>query len=113
MEKLRTFERQVLRHTTGLYKQPGSYIYYRNAEVYNKAKIIRIDNFMTKQALKFVGRCATSENELVRNITTQQVNTNDVYKGIQHLQQMHEENLLYDGDKIKYYNGVYDSSQYT
>jgi len=111
MEKLRKLERKCLRQATGLYRR-DNLKYYKSQLVYDKAKIIRIDNYLARQALKFLDRCEGSDNQLIREICTQQVGINDRYKGIQHMKSLKEEGQLFDGERIKYYNGGFSSSQY-
>jgi hypothetical protein len=111
MEEIRKLERKCLRHATGLHRKDG-YKYYKNKEVYDSAKIIRIDNFMTKFALNFLDKCGSSENGKIRELTRQHITSEDKYKGIQHFKLLHEEGQLYDENRIKYYNGRFDASQY-
>jgi hypothetical protein len=111
MEEIRKLERRCLRHATGLYRRDTGK-YYKNQNIYDKAKITRIDNFMMTAALKFIRRCETSNNQKIRNITQQEVSIQDTYKGIQHIKLLNEDGQLYENNKIIYYNGGYDASQF-
>lgn len=111
MEKIRTFERRFLRHITGLNRR-NNFKYHKNKDLYNKAKINRIDNFLLKQALKFAAKLDCSENSKIQNLTHQEVSLDDEHYNINHLKLLKRENRLYNDKNIIYFNGAYDNAQY-
>ena len=60
MEKIRLFERKCLRTCLNSYRKPESHYkhYISNKKIYNKAKIIRVDNFIIKLIRKHYARAA-------------------------------------------------------
>lgn len=57
MERLRTFERMVLRHAANVYRGVGSFRYINNTRLYERADCPRIDRHIAELALRFFERC--------------------------------------------------------
>lgn len=68
MERIRTFERKCLRACTKTYRTPesGYMKYVSNKKLYEKANVIRIDNFMISIIRRHILRCTRcEENNLI------------------------------------------------
>lgn len=68
MEILRIFERRCLRACTSLYRTAQSQYtkYVSNKKLYNKANVVRIDNFIINLIRNHILRCTTNyENNLI------------------------------------------------
>lgn len=111
MEELRKYERKCLRHSTGLHRR-NNLKYYRNQDIYNKAKLIRIDNFLIQQALKFASKLELMGNNKIENLLNQRVNLQDDNYHVNHLKLLHREGSLFNNNRIIYYNDAYDDAQY-
>lgn len=64
MEKIRIFERKCLRSCTSLYRTTESNYekYFRNNTLYQKANIVRIDNFIINIIRNHILRCIDCDN---------------------------------------------------
>jgi hypothetical protein len=111
MERLRLIERKCLRQVTGLTRKDDGY-YVNNQELYNKAKLRRIDNFMVSNAIKFVNTLHTMDNSIVQQAINREVSLHDKFVSINHIQLLQRHNLLFDDNKIKYFDGRFSSAQY-
>lgn len=72
IEKLRTFERSCLRSIYKMYKTPESEYTknFNNRQLYNMAKIPRIDNFLIKITRNHFAQIINNKNEDIRKIAT-------------------------------------------
>lgn len=114
MEKLRVFERKCLRKSTGLIYKREENKYYRNIDVYNKAKLIRIDNFIVNLCKNFIENAKRLENGLVKEIINNtNFSLNDNFYNIKHLKKLSESKMFHNEKKeITYYNGRHSSVQF-
>lgn len=60
MERLRAFERRVLRTASGFHRAIGSYMYARDSELYRHTDCPRIDRFMVDSSIRFFESCSES-----------------------------------------------------
>lgn len=113
MEIIRIFERKCLRICLGMRYNDDRTKLVSNAKLYEKAEIIRIDNFLIKLALKFCNSLYNIDNDLLENIIEQEVSLNDKVYSTNHLILLNENNLLYnDREEIIYYTGRFNPTQY-
>lgn len=73
MEKLRLFERRMLRACSNIHRKANSYEYVNNKKLYKETKAVRIDKYMINQCIKFFERSQQINNPLITsstNITT-------------------------------------------
>lgn len=112
MEMLRKLERKFLRFCT-LRKRTKDLKYISNQILYEDCKIIRIDNFLTKAAIKYWNYINMSENELIRNLVNENVSLNDNVYSIKHVSLLNVNNRLYnENNEIVYFNGRFNGNQY-
>lgn len=129
MERLRAFERRILRVCSGI-----NYEEYRdgyrkripNNILYKKCEIERIDYFMVKTALKFLNNLNLVENDMLKDYANKQ---NEITYPIEetfvspiYLKVLNENNNIFENNKVMYYhrrfktrdinNTVYSVSQY-
>lgn len=60
MERLRAFERKVLRMAAGVRRQRGSFVYANNSCLHEIARCPRIDRFIVDKAVDFFQKCSAS-----------------------------------------------------
>lgn len=60
MERIRLFERMILRMTAGLRRQVGSFVYANNTCLHEVSGCPRIDRFIVDKAIDFFHRCSIS-----------------------------------------------------
>lgn len=68
MERLRSFERRIIRMTANVKRDVGSYKYLNNAKLHETAGVIRIDRYIIDSAVRFFDRCAISPSERIANL---------------------------------------------
>lgn len=116
MEKIRIFERKMLGYCLNMKTRrlpDGSFTSPSCIDLYNTAKLIRIDKFMTKLAIKTVEGCVSHENHLLRNSTVsdeqfQRLLSNDGHLSPMCLINLNNNNMLFDNnDNILFYNRPY------
>ena len=71
MERLRKFERQCLRSCMSMYRSEHSnrQKYVSNLNLYNAAKITRIDSFILKLTRNYFKNCYASKNTIIKSFT--------------------------------------------
>lgn len=108
MERLRAFERRVLRMTANVRRDRGSYLYHGNADLHKIAGCPRIDRFIVDKALDFFERCATSCTDKIRSLTTRGVR--GVFPELADIWRRHRGRELYDNDNLLYFHESYDGT---
>lgn len=66
MERLRIFERGILRRAAGIRRAIGSYRHIRNTEIYERSGCPRIDNHLMKCAIGFFDKCDESQIDKIK-----------------------------------------------
>lgn len=116
MEIIRKYERKCLRLCTGLHKEfkNNTYKTISNKKLYETAKIIRVDNFLTKVTINFWNSLNNiKENVLIEKLKNSNVSLKDRNYNLKHISLLNKEKLLYNTkEEIIYYNGKFDKSQY-
>lgn len=133
MERIRTFERYILRLCSGINRQPirvGNNTYYKrysNDYLYSNCQLERIDCYLIKSALNFIGNMQYINNEYIQNYIIQENEItapitkkylSPIYiKALNDLGYLHINNkLLYYHRRYKTYNThnnlVYNTAQY-
>ena len=69
MEKIRKFERACLRNIFGKYRKSDSKYFVSNQELYNIAKIPRIDNFILQLTREYYNSLKTNNNKIIYQFT--------------------------------------------
>ena len=68
MEKIRLFERRMLRTCCSISRKPDTYEYVNNSTLYAESDVTRIDIAMVKNCIKFFNNIVSSENPLITDI---------------------------------------------
>lgn len=68
MERLRAFERGILRMTASVRRTRGSFIYANNADLHRISGCPRIDRFICDKAFDFYQRCAHSSHSKISRL---------------------------------------------
>lgn len=77
VEKIKKFERKMLRVCTGLYRKDDSLHFYSNKKLYDTSELQDIENFFKKICINFINRLPFLNNNLIDNVinhNTQQHN---------------------------------------
>lgn len=74
MNKIRIFERKCLRQCINFKRTNENYKYISNTELYKKANIIPIDEFLIKIFIKFIENIANVPNKLIQDIYEKGIN---------------------------------------
>lgn len=107
MERLRVFERSILRSATNSHRDRGSYKYINSKYLYNKANCLRIDRFMALRHLKFYNNIHNSNTPKLKNIILHQ-NENGPYETIDALLLHHNHGNLVINDQFALFNTRYN-----
>lgn len=130
MERLRKFERYILRICTGVYWQPIRDVFRKkisNSKLYNTCKIERIDNFLINSAIRFLDNTPNVDNALLLKYFEKENQIafpfRERYLSPIHLNLLFKNSNLYTENKLLFYhrkfntynitNHVYDTSQHT
>ena len=118
MERLRVFERYILRICSGLHRKP----FRRNDQfrkrisnktLYTKCKIVRIDNFLIKGGLNFLKKLPLIPNRLIQNYNNKQHDISfpftERYISPIYLKIIENQNLLYRNKKLLFYHRRYNT----
>lgn len=109
MERLRKKERRYLRACIDARRERGTFKYISNIKLYNKAAIERIDQFLIKQALKFINNLELTQNPIITNCGQFEIEYLDSiqnkFKPPHMLLRLKNSNHLYDTNgKLIYYH---------
>lgn len=107
MEKIRKFERKILRACTNMYRQENSVKFINSSKVYRAANCDRFDIFVNKNQVKFFDRIVENQDEFL----TELAQCNDfeeqktcIYKTPSYMYEISKRNLLIEDSKFLYYN---------
>lgn len=107
MEKIRKFERRLLRACTRLYRQENSIKFINSAKVYEAAKCKRFDIFVNDNQIRFFEKIIESQNEFMYEITKcEQFEEmkRSRYKTPAFMFEMYKRGELIENSKLLYYN---------
>lgn len=97
IERLRKFERKIIRQTSNSFRSRGNFKYINNQSLYEIANVNRIDSQFLKITIKFLRRCGEHVNEFIRGII--EPFQEKKYYNSSHLLKKLENNLLYDNNE--------------
>lgn len=107
MEKIRKFERKMLRACTQLYRKEDSTKYINSSKVYNAANCKRFDVFVNDVQMKFFEKLDET-NDINTAAYAQCTNfeemSNQRYKSPAYMYELAKNNLLMEDSKLLYYN---------
>lgn len=107
MEKIRKFERIILRACTQLYRKKDSIKYINSSEVYKKANCKRFDVFVNEGQIKFFERIEIGADDYLvemSNCDNFDEMNNLYYKTPSYMYQLAKRNLLIEESQLLYYN---------
>lgn len=108
MERIRSFERGILRTAANVKRNIGSFRYINNTELHRKADYMRIDRFMINKSTDFYERCATSPFEKIRGLVTP--GRAGTFTSLSELWRRANNNELFTNDKLLIFNKSYDDA---
>lgn len=127
MEKVRRYERMILRKSTGLHWNPGTEKRYSNYCIYSKCNIQRVDAYVIENNLRFIDKLKYINNELIREYTQKIQSISypivDKYMSPLYIKVLEDNNIFVkDGKNLFYHrrmntldiedNKVYNEDQY-
>lgn len=108
MERLRVFERGILRMAGGIRRAIGSYVYARNEDIYRRTGCKRIDGHMIDCSIKFFEKCSDSDIRKLNVLTEQR--TCGIFPDLPNIWNADcADRLLTDG-KLLLFNTAYNGS---
>lgn len=115
MERIRRFERKILVLALGLkpiVNDNGEFRHPTSKSIYDAITFQRIDVFMVNLAIKFLDKCQSNDNSIIRNFIDNVENI-DVLLRRKHLPpvallKLQEEGLLFANNKLIYYHRRYN-----
>lgn len=107
IEKIRLFERKILRRFSNKYRRRGSFKYCRNSELYQHSNMPRIDKQLAKINIKFFEKIERSPEHsfLISNNDDSGLRN----KNIDHLYRLHKCNQLFINEKLLLFNRAYSN----
>lgn len=108
MERVRSFERMVLRHTANVRRNIGSYVYANNSTLHEVANCPRIDRFIVEKAVGFFQRCSSSPVEKIRSLLLP--GSGRVFPDLAHVWKQNANDELYENGNLVLFHRPYDGS---
>lgn len=108
MERLRRFERGILRTAGQIHRARGDFLYARNADLHRAVNCERIDKFMVGNSLKFVDRCLEAENPKLSGIVQQR--PGGFFPDINNLWNADQADVLLENDRLTLFDTAYNGS---
>lgn len=108
MERLRIFERGILRTAAGIRRAIGSYKHIRNSEIYSRSNCPRIDNHLMKCSVDFFERCNDSANDKI-NVLANSGNCGK-FPDLPNIWNAHQGDVLMTDGKLLLFNVAYNGS---
>lgn len=106
MERLRGFERRILRHSANAHREIGTYMYARDSDLYRLAECPRIDVFIVQKAIGFFNRCHTSVVLRIQEIVRR--SGERIFKSLSYFWHRAMGNELYENGKLLEFNRAYN-----
>lgn len=91
IEKIRKFERKMLRASTNSHRKRNNFKFIRNSELYERANTNRIDIHLLKISINFHEKCRNSANSFLRGLV-EPFRENSKHLACNHLFHLYEEN---------------------
>lgn len=108
MERIRQFERGIIRTAAGVRRAIGSYVYARNGDLYERAGCLRIDRFLVQRAINFFDSCSKSTIEKLSCLS--RPGPGGFFTELSNLWQSDLGDQLYDDGRLLIFNRAYDGS---
>lgn len=108
MERLRLFERGILRSATNTFRDRGSYIYPSASTIYRVAGCSRIDKYMAERQISFFEKLKSSSNPKFGNIISTRQRGTGRYPVIDLLHVMHEAGQFRINNEFSLFNTRYN-----
>lgn len=105
MERLRAFERSILKSATNTYRERGSYKHPNASIIYQRAKCARIDNFMVIRCSRFFKK--TQKTNLAKFNSILNDRPIGRYHPVDYLYALHSNGRLFNNGKISVFNTRY------
>lgn len=113
MDKLRLFERKIIRAASNTHRGRGRYKYVNNGVLYKNAGISRLDVHLVGLNIRFVDKCKNNSNEKIRNLSNTNYRDSGRYKMVSYLTKLKEENILLEDGKLLIFNKGYRETNKT
>lgn len=108
MERIRSFERRILRISANVRRNIGSFRYANSTDLHKIAGCERIDRFIADKAVNFFERCATSPTGKIRALIWPNVNVNGIFTGLADFWHRSNGGGLFTNGKLLIFNKSYD-----
>lgn len=108
MERLRSFERGILRMTSNIRRAIGSYRYTSNTDLHSLSGVQRIDRYMMEKSVEFYERCSTSASDKIRVLVDR--GANGLFTSLSDYWRRNNDGNLYANGKLLIFHDAYDRS---
>lgn len=108
MEKLRLFERGILRNATGSTRPRGSFKYPNAKDLYGDANCLRIDRYIGIRHVSFYNKLRNNTNHKFSGILSDRPSGSRTYPKIDLIHSMNESGQLILNDSFSLFNKRYD-----
>lgn len=108
MERIRMFERMVLRGAGNVRRAVGSFRYTTNAELHRRTNCPRIDRHIVETAVAFFRRCQISTINRIRSILAYVGGT--IFEGIATIWDRSRRNELFENDQLLLFHRPYSGA---
>jgi hypothetical protein len=116
MERLRLFERRIIRACTRPGRKPVTHYHFNNKSLYEGSGVDRIDRYMVSLSKKFLDNLPNVNNDIIRHCmgvhsTDYHLDPSKKYKSPFHLGALSGNNQLYNANgELTYYHRRYNSN---
>lgn len=104
VEKIRLFERGVIRHAGNVHRAIGQFKYIKNESLYETTNITRIDRHMVHLAIKFFKRCSLIRRNKIPSIVNGPEDTSQRNMPVHHLKIINDRNELLTAGNLMIFN---------
>lgn len=108
IERLRSFERGILRTATGSFRERRSFKHVNASLIYNRARCMRIDRYMAIHHVNFYRKLHTSGNIKFGRIISRRLPGRQTYSAIDYLYALHNDGRLPLNDQFSLFNTRYN-----
>lgn len=112
VEKIRLFERKIIRSAANVRRERNNYKYINNTKLYEQAGIARFDVHCCKLNFSFINRCKNNPHEHIRKIAELNGACNKKYKMVSNLASLRDNDILLEDGKLLLFNkSKYDANK--
>lgn len=108
IERLRLFERGILRSATNTYRDRGSFKHVNAKILYQRARCLRIDRFMALRHISFYNKIHSANDPKLAGIVAPRRPGIGRYRSIDSIRAMHENGQLIINDQFSLFNTRYN-----